>query len=88
MITATQTASGNYTSATISALFTVDVATASNPVKISDGTSLTYFLTTPSKFVSITSSIVLDVPLKASTTTTKTISASGSKIVKLTARKR
>ena len=79
----------NYTlPTTISALFTVDVATASNPVKITDSSSLTYFLTTPSKFVSITNSIVLDVPLKASTTTTKTISASGSKIVKLTARKR
>jgi sugar lactone lactonase YvrE len=66
IITATQDASGNYTSGDISANFVVNQSTPTNPVIITNGNDLLYFMNTTSKYGNIINSVQIDNDLLAS----------------------
>jgi hypothetical protein len=65
-ITATQSASGNYTSGTITAIFQVNQSTPTNPVIITNGNELLYFMNTTSTYGNIINSVQIDSDLLAS----------------------
>ena len=65
-ILATQAATPNYTSGTIDAPFQVLQNSATNPVNISNGAELTYFLTTSAQFANISTDVTIFDNLTAS----------------------
>ena len=65
-ITATQSATTNYTSGTITTTFQVNKSTPTNPVIINNSNELLYFMNTSSSYANITDNLEINYDLIAS----------------------